>query len=207
MDAEATDVVEPSDVGPRPRRNRVPHVGAAVAVMLVVVVSVTLFVDRNTESVSNGGPAKEVRLRPVTAADGKPLPLEILPGFADGPPVDVGEFVGESLVVNFWATWCGPCVREMPMLRDMSSDMAGDVTFLGINVQDSPSQARAFLEDVGVEYVQAADPDGDYFRAVGGLGMPTTLLVDSDGVVRYHHTGELTAEKLRTLLKDHLGAS
>lgn len=139
--------------------------------MLVVVVSVTLFVDRNTESVSNGGPAEEVRLRPVTGADGKPLPLEILPGFADGPPVDVGEFVGESLVVNFWATWCGPCVREMPMLRDMSSDMAGDVTFLGINVQDSPSQARAFLEDVGVEYVQAADPDGDYFRAVGGLGI------------------------------------
>lgn len=133
--------------------------------------------------------------------------MHTLPAFSDGPAVDVGDYVGAPLVVNFWATWCGPCVREMPMLRDVSSELSGDVRFLGVNVQDSPTQAEEFLDEVGVRYDQAADPEGDYFRAVGGIGMPTTLLVGADGVVRYRHTGELTEQKLRALLREHLAVS
>lgn len=184
-------------------RHATPRLGATIVALLVVAVAAAVVVGRDTQPASTQA-AGESGLRPVTGQGGDPLPLETLPGFADGPAVDLGEVVGEPLVVNFWATWCGPCVREMPMLRDVSSQMAGAVTFIGINVQDSPTQAKAFLEDVGVEYVQAVDPDGEFFRAAGGLGMPTTLLVDADGVVRYRHTGELTADKLRTLLKDHL---
>lgn len=90
------------------------------------------------------------------------------------------------------------------MLRDMSEDLAGTVTFLGVNVQDMPTSAEAFIDKLNVEYDQAADPDGAYFRAVGGLGMPTTLLVDENGFVRYRHTGELDADGLRDLLAEHL---
>lgn len=95
----------------------------------------------------------------------------------------------------------------MPILRDVSRDLSDDLTFVGVNVQDNPTQAEALLDDVGVRYDQAVDPEGDYFRTVGGIGIPTTLLVDPDGAVRYRHTGELTEQKLRALLREHLAVS
>lgn len=192
----------------RPRRRRVPRtfmVAAAVACAVVVVlavVAVTVSADSNPFETVSGD---ERGLGPVSGAQADPLPIQTLPAFSDGDPVDVGQYLGEPLLVNFWATWCAPCLREMPMLRDMSQDLTGDVTFLGINVQDIQTNAEAFIGELDVDYDQASDPNGDYFRAVGGLGMPTTLLVDEQGLVRYRHTGELDADGLRDLLRDHLG--
>lgn len=191
-----------------PRRRRVPRtflVAAAIACALVfvlVVVAVTVSADSNPFETASGD---ERGLGPVSGAQAEPLPIQTLPGFSDGDPVDVGQYVGDPLLVNFWATWCAPCVREMPMLRDMSEELAGHVTFLGINVQDMPTSAEEFIDELNVEYDQATDPKGDYFRAVGGLGMPTTLLVDEKGLVRYRHTGELDGDGLRDLLREHLG--
>ena len=171
-------------------------------VFLLVVVAVTLSADSTPFETASGD---QRRLGPNSGAQDDPLPIQTLPSFSGGDPVDQGQYVGEPLLVNFWATWCAPCVREMPMLREMSEGLAGDVTFLGINVQDIPMNAEAFLDELNVEYDQATDPNGDYFKAVGGLGMPTTLLVDENGLVRYRHTGELDAEGLRELLQAHLG--
>ena len=191
-----------------PRRRRVPRtfvVAAAITCALVfvlVVVAVTVSADSDPFETVSGD---QRGLGPMSGAEDDPLPIQTLPGFSDGDPVDVGRYLGEPLLVNFWATWCAPCVREMPMLRDMSDELAGDVTFLGINVQDMPTNAEEFIDELNVEYDQATDPKGDYFRAVGGLGMPTTLLVDAQGSVRYRHTGELDADGLRDLLQEHLG--
>lgn len=134
-----------------------------------------------------------------------PLPLRTLSAFGEGEAVDLADHVGRPMVVNFWATWCAPCTREMPLLRDMSRELGGDVTFLGVNVQDKPDAAQRFVRRARIGYVQAADPKAEFFGSVDAVGMPTTLFVDQDGIVRHRHTGELDRAALRRLLRQHLG--
>lgn len=151
------------------------------------------------------GQAPTTLLEPVSGGEARPLPDRTLGGFAGGPAVDLGTYRGTPLLVNFWASWCGPCIEEMPALQQVSTEVSGQVAFLGVDVQDNADNAQAFLEQVGVDYDQASDPAADFFTETGGFGMPTTLLVDAEGVIRYRHTGGVTAEQLRALLNSHLG--
>jgi len=128
-----------------------------------------------------------------------------LQGFAGGPDVELAQFRGEPLVVNFWATWCAPCVKEMPEFQEAAEALRGRVTFLGVNVEDAPPNAEPFVERLGIDYPLAIDPQREFHLAIGNFGMPTTLLVDPDGVVRYRYTGPLTREDLDRLLAEHLG--
>lgn len=107
--------------------------------------------------------------------------------------------------MNFWASWCPPCVEEIPDLQQVADDLEGRVTVLGINAQDSARKAREFAAELGITFELARDPAGTYFAAVGGFGWPTTLLVDDEGFIRYRHTGPLDADQLRDLLLTHLG--
>ena len=198
--------VRPSEQNRQRRRRPRKLLLTAALAAAVALVAVGLSVASVTTAF-NPAAEPEGGLRPLSGSRTRPLPLQTLPAFGDGEPVALREYVGKPLVLNFWATWCAPCVREMPMLRDMSQDASGQVAFLGVNVQDSATKATAFLEELNVEYDQASDPAGEYFRAAGGFGMPTTLLVDRDGVVRYQHTGELSAEQLASLLEAHLDVS
>ena len=132
------------------------------------------------------------------------LPSGPLPSLGQGPEVDLSTYRGRPMLVNFWATWCGPCVEEMPVLRDAERQLGDQVVFLGINVQDAESNALDFLAELDVTYDQVRDPMAEYFTAVGGFGMPTTLLVDADGRIVYRHTGAIEADQLDDLLVDQL---
>ncbi|MDQ3610000.1 MAG: TlpA family protein disulfide reductase [Actinomycetota bacterium] len=134
------------------------------------------------------------------------LPRRTLTGFAAGQPVALGGYRGRPLVINFWATWCVPCREEMPALQRVFRESAPEVAFLGVNVQDNPQEAAVFIRQLGVTYDQASDPAGEFLADVRGFGMPTTLLVDGSGTIRYRHTGALRAEQLRALLRTHLRA-
>lgn len=135
----------------------------------------------------------------------EPLPDVDLEPFADGPDVALADYAGDPLVLNFWATWCPPCVEEMPDLEEVAGDLAGEVAFLGVNIQDDPDRAAELADDLGVTYDLATDRRGDLFEAIGGFGMPTTLFVDPAGDVVYRHTGPVDASGLRGLVAEHLG--
>lgn len=134
------------------------------------------------------------------------LPGATLEGFGDGPPVATADYAGEPLVVNFWATWCPPCVEEMPDLQRVHEAVGHEVALLGVNVRDAPSNAEPFVDELGITYDLAVDADGDYYREVGSEGMPTTLVVAADGAIVARRTGALTAEELLGLLADEFGA-
>lgn len=136
-----------------------------------------------------------------------PLPKTTLAAFADGRPVDTSAFRGRPLVVNFWATWCSPCVEEMPAFQQVFEDVGDDVAFLGIDVQDAPRNAEPFVTDLAIAYPLAVDPQATYWRQVGGFAMPTTLFVRPSGTVVYRHTGPLDVEELRGLLASELGVA
>lgn len=150
--------------------------------------------------------AGDPSLEPIgTLAGGDPVPdteLALLDG--DGA-VDMGDLDGPA-VLNFWATWCAFCVEEMPDLEEAHVALGDEVRFVGIDREDpNVDKALSLAAETGVTYELVADPDGAFFRAVKARGMPTTLFVDADGVIRYRHAGPLTRDQLLDLVEEHLG--
>lgn len=141
----------------------------------------------------------------VDAGEG-PLPEASFAGLADPDrTVRTSDWLGTPTVVNFWATWCAFCLEEMPALQEASQRLDGRVHFVGIDRQDPREEALEFLERTGVTYDQVASPDGRFFETVRARGMPTTLFVDADGLVRHRHTGPLELEDVLDLVAEHLG--
>jgi thiol-disulfide isomerase/thioredoxin len=122
----------------------------------------------------------------------------------DGTPAGFGEYQGQPLVVNFFASWCEPCKTELPDLQSVHEDVGDRVTFLGIDTKDTLEDGQAMAAAAGLTYDLARDPSGDVVTAVGGVGMPTTVLVSADGDVVASHTGALTANELRAMIDDKL---
>lgn len=107
----------------------------------------------------------------------------------DGAELDVAEHRGKVIVLNFWASWCGPCISEAPNLVSAASDLGTtNVAFLGVNVRDGSSGAngRAFERNHAVPYPSFKDPSSQLSARVAQLsptGIPTTLILDKQGRV------------------------
>lgn len=136
-----------------------------------------------------------------------PLPERQVDGFAGGPAIDLASYRGRPLVVNFWASWCAPCVEEMPDFNRVAAEVSDQVAFLGIDVKDAARRAEPFVTELGITYDLAVDPDAELYGAVQALGMPTTLFVDPEGTIVFRHLGPLNADKLRDGLREHLGVA
>jgi thiol-disulfide isomerase/thioredoxin len=120
--------------------------------------------------------------------------------------IGVGDFAGDVLVVNFWASWCGPCWREQPDLNRAHDDLADlGVSFLGVNVQDdSEANALAYVRQFGVPYPSLDDPTASYAASYAGVGprtMPSTVIIDRDGRIAAILLGETGYEEVVTLAR------
>jgi cytochrome c biogenesis protein CcmG/thiol:disulfide interchange protein DsbE len=140
-----------------------------------------------------------------SALIGKPVPAIDLPpleGLTDGTRA-IGGLASSDLasgqvsVVNFWASWCVPCVQEHPMLVALK-DRTG-VQLYGVNYKDQPTAARRFLGRYGNPFT-AVGVDGDGRAAIewGVYGMPETFIIDGKGRIAYKHVGRISAEVLET---------
>lgn len=107
----------------------------------------------------------------------------------------------QATLVNIFASWCGPCRAEMPMLIEASAANP-DVTFLGIDHMDRRSDGEAFVDEFGVDFATIYDVEGDVAFAVGGRGMPTTVVFDRDGRLAGRVVGEVTPAALEDLLAE-----
>ncbi|MFQ5425553.1 MAG: TlpA family protein disulfide reductase [Gaiellales bacterium] len=94
-----------------------------------------------------------------------------------GDPVALVEYAGQPVVLNFWASWCGPCRAELPALQELS-EAHPEAQVVGVNFMDSPSDARALQEEIGFTFPSVADPGGNWFGQMGVKGMPTTFFLD-----------------------------
>lgn len=93
----------------------------------------------------------------------------------------------------------------MPDLEAVHQAFSDEVTFIGINTQDTAEQAEALVDETGVSYPLLRDPDGELFQAFEVFGMPSTFYVDADGTIVDRHTGLLTRDALVDDIRDHLG--
>lgn len=143
----------------------------------------------------------------LTSNDGTgPLPQGELASLEDpDTTVSTASWQGTPTVVNVWATWCGPCREELPELQAASAALGERVRFVGIDRTDPRDEALELLAASGVTYDNVADPRDDYVPRLGIRGMPTTLFVDADGVVRHRWTGPLDEAQVLDLVAEHLG--
>lgn len=130
-------------------------------------------------------------------------PAEIKFELLDGGTATVEDFLNRPLVLNFFASWCTPCVAEMPALESISQQRS-DVAFVGLAYNDTPTRAREIVADTGVTYPTGMDPNSAIGNAFEILGMPTTLFISPNGEVAYKHTGGLTADQITEHINTHL---
>jgi thiol-disulfide isomerase/thioredoxin len=134
---------------------------------------------------------------------GDPLPDVTFTRF-DGSEGTLADYDGKPLVINWFSTWCAPCVREMPALESVHQKYGDEVAFLGFNNQDTLEDGKALAEAAGVTWDLARDPRGEILAEFGGVAMPTTVLVSEDGHIVATHSGEFKADDLDRLIAEKL---
>lgn len=115
---------------------------------------------------------------------------QLLAGGHDAYEARLATLKGRPVVVNAWASWCGPCKYEMPYFQRAAVQLGRRVAFLGVNPDDPAGDARAYLEKHYVPYPSYADPHYEIAREIGvRAGLPTTVFYGRDGTVAYVHQG------------------
>jgi peroxiredoxin len=116
----------------------------------------------------------------------------------DGETVSLSQFSGRVVFLNFWATWCEPCKRELPALQAFAAEQGEDgAAVITINGGESVEQVRAFLQENGVDSLTVLmDSDLNVSDMYGIVQIPVTYVVDANGNVRYPHYGEITRDDM-----------
>jgi thiol-disulfide isomerase/thioredoxin len=133
-----------------------------------------------------------------------------------GASVKLSDLAGRGIVLNFWATWCPPCRREMPLLDEIQKIyQARGISVVGVAINEAPGQVKTYVESVAVSYpiwVDASpsasgfDRSQEIFSRFGGVGLPTTIFIDRKGVVQKVYVGELSRGFLQSQIDKILGS-
>ena len=146
-------------------------------------------------------------------ADAAVTPQSLAPDFTlrsgEGRNLRLQEQRGRVVMINFWATWCGPCRQEMPHLSRLHDKYKGaGFVLLGVNIDDDPANAAALAAKLGVSFPVLYDTDKRVSKLYDLSTMPSTVLIDRDGKVRTVHRGYVSGteatyeQQIRELLKD-----
>jgi thiol-disulfide isomerase/thioredoxin len=147
---------------------------------------------------------------PVGGGGGDPTQAGALPEDPTAlPAADVASYQalledlrGTPVVVNVWASWCGPCRVEAPALTEVATEYGDRVQFLGIDVLDARPDAEAFITEFGWPYPSLFDEVGAIRDSLGLVGQPYTLFYEADGTLLDTHMGSITVEQLRAQVED-----
>lgn len=151
--------------------------------------------------------ASSIIATPAVAIDpGSPVPEVELPALSESRTLRLSDLRGKVVYVDFWASWCPPCRLSLPELEQIRNEIGGDFEVFAINIDEDPELARHFLEQHPVSYPIASDSKSVFPPLFDLKGMPTSYLVDREGVVRYVHEGYRRGdgEKIREVVQQLL---
>jgi len=139
---------------------------------------------------------------------GKPAPDFALKS-STGENMRLSEYRGDVVMINFWATWCGPCRQEMPLLEQLYTRYARvGFNLLGVNIDDDSSRAMDMIAELGVSFPVLFDERKEVSKMYNVDAMPVTVIVDREGMVRFVHQGyqpgyeEMYLDQVRALLRE-----
>lgn len=156
----------------------------AIALLALAVVAVGL----SAMAFSTG--SKEAR--PEVGYTAPDFPLQDL----NGNPVKLSDFRGQVVCLNFWATWCPPCRSEMPAIEAVHKEMGDKVKVLAVNVEGTRDEVSAFARELGLSFPIVLDSDMSVARKYLVRGIPVSLFIDKEGVIRAKYVGGLTKDAM-----------
>ncbi len=119
-----------------------------------------------------------------------------------GDKVQLEDFQGQVVLLNFWATWCGPCRLEMPAFQERTETFADDLKVVAVNFDEPTDDVQAFVDELGLTFKVLLDPGAEIQRLYQVRGYPTSYFIDAEGVVRVLHIGVMTDSQLDDYLAD-----
>ncbi|MFW5973320.1 MAG: TlpA family protein disulfide reductase [Bacteroidota bacterium] len=185
--------------------------GIVIAVLVMAAVVIAVFLFRDEADPDDRAPVEietldELPERPVGETRDSEFEATEAPDFElerlEGGSFRMSDHRGEVVVVNFWATWCGPCRFEIPEFIELYEEYHEEgLTIVGISTDDDFDVVRPFAEEMGINYPIVID-EGDVSSAFGGIyGLPTTFLVDREGMVRERILGLVSRSTLEPRLQ------
>ena len=144
----------------------------------------------------------------VASLEPAPVVGHIAPDFELATPtgeiIRLSDYRGTPVIVNFWATWCGPCRAEFPEFQEAAVDNADSLVIIGVNSTstDQADKIPAFLEEFGITFPIVLDEQGDVVDQYRVLGLPTTVFIDSNGVVNEVFTGPLNKAYIESKISE-----
>jgi peroxiredoxin len=123
----------------------------------------------------------------------------------DGTEVSLGEYRGMVVLLNFWATWCPSCRAEIPDIEEAYQARQDDgFVVLGVNVEETRESVAPFVEAMGMTYPVLLDEGGQVLKMYRAIGLPISVILDQEGVIRVRHVGVLTMGQLEDYLEQVL---
>jgi peroxiredoxin len=183
----------------RSAQRRWPRLPVAVAIVLpMAFVFVVALLLRDSTTTRTGIEIADYSA-PAVAED-RPAPGFTMPTLSGGR-VSLAGSTGHPVVLSFWASWCPPCRQEAPYLKEAwSRYRSKGVRFLGVDHRDGRSDAMAFRSRLGLAFPSVYDPDGTLASRYALYGLPTTVVIGSDGRIAYRITGRVDATNLSRAL-------
>jgi len=171
---------------------------------LTLLVVGGLIVSACGSSSDDGGESSDGPASTVAGPDGDLLPDVEIENLDGSGKISLADIEGPA-VVNLWATWCAPCRREIPDFEAVHQARGDEVRFVGINIGEASSQATDFLSVVGATYDQFIDSEGLVVTELATSTMPTTVIIDADGVITKRHLGPLDQDGLNDAIDKAIG--
>lgn len=159
------------------------------------------------EDAAPGGGVINTALVPLIPPEEREPAPEVVSETTAGEPLALADFAGRPVLVNFWASWCGPCATEVPELVEVAAEHGDEIAVVGVNVRDSRSNARSFERDQGVTYPSFFDDAAAIAAAFGGIApeaLPSTILLDAEHRIAVRLFGAVTRSQLEPYVEDLL---
>lgn len=162
-----------------------------IGAIAAAVVCVFLFVPK-TEKIGGEG-------RPVKIGDTAP---DFSAEYADEGTFTLSEAKGKVVIINFWATWCGPCCNELPAFQKLNDEYGDKLQIVAVDYGESKKEVNDFIKENGYTFPFALDKDGSVSALYPSDGIPYTVIIDKEGIIRQTFTGARSAEEQYELYKN-----
>jgi thiol-disulfide isomerase/thioredoxin len=137
----------------------------------------------------------------ATVEVGQQAPKFKLPDLS-GQEVALDQYKGKIVMLDFWATWCGPCRMSMPILENLQKEYPNDMTLLAVNLQEPRDAVRDFVREQNIHSRVVLDESGTVGETYGAGAIPMQVLIDRQGIVRYVIVGVKSASELRKMINN-----
>ena len=164
-------------------------------VLIIGIGGVILF----TDVLDNPAAASEVDGIPIGLAVGQRAP-DFTGTTVNGDVVSLRDYRGRTVLVNVFASWCGPCIAETPHLVEAYNTSLDDAVVVGLNLLESTDAVMAYQDEFSISYPLVMDPDSEITSVYQPIGLPTSWFIDPEGIVRYVHIGPMTLAQIQEAL-------